>query len=111
MSLLDRGPHLVQVEVAHAGVDAYNDTKITYAEPVEVRCSVQPVRAEEAAGLGVTPDTAYKVLCRSWPGSIRSKVTWRGRTWFQHGETLHHGMSPRTAHDVAVIVALSAEVK
>ena len=110
MSLLDRGPHVVQVETATPGKGIYNERTFTYAAPVVVRCSVQPVRAEEAAVFGVTPDTAYRVRCRSWPGGMYSRVTWQGRTWFQHGETQHHTMSPRTAHDAALIVAQAAEV-
>jgi hypothetical protein len=111
VSLLDRARHWVLVEPAVVSVGAYNEQVVSYGAAVRVPCAVQPLRAEEAVGLGVTADTAYKVIARDWPGSLHSRVTWLGRTWFQHGETLHHTMSPRTQHDVAIIEAADAEVR
>jgi len=111
MSLLDRARHWVLVESAVSGVGEYGEDTVTYGPAVSVACAVQPVRAEEANGLGVQADTAYKVIARDWPGGIHSRVTWLGRTWFQHGETLRHSMSARTQHDVAIIEAASAGVR
>jgi hypothetical protein len=111
MSLLDRATHWVSVETAVRSTGEYGEDKVSYAAPVQVGCFVQPVRAEEANGLGVQADTAYKVIARDWPGGIHSRITWLGRTWFQHGETLHHTMSARTRHDVAIIEAADAEVR
>ncbi len=111
MSLLINARHWVLVEPAVAGVGFYKEPTVTYGPAVSVSCAVQPLRAEEAVGLGVTADTAYKVIAKDWPGSLHSRVTWLGRTWFQHGETLHHTMSPRTQHDVAIIEAADAEVR
>lgn len=111
MSLLSNARHWVSVEPAIAGAGKYGEQTVTYGAAVSVACAVQPLRAEEAVGLGVTVDTAYKILAKSWPGSVHSRVTWLGRTWFQHGETLHHTMSPRTQHDVVIIEAADAEVR
>jgi hypothetical protein len=111
MSLLSNARHWVSVEPALSGKGAYGEQTVTYGPAVAVSCSVQPIRAEEAVGLGVQADTAYKVIARDWPGSLHSRVTWLGRTWFQHGETLHHTMSPRTQHDVVIIEAADAEVR
>jgi hypothetical protein len=110
VSLLD-GRHTVRLEVAKPQRNAYNGTDVRYAAPVRVVCSVQPLRAEEASALGVTPDTAYRVIARKWLGGPYSRVTFNGRPFFQHGETLHHTMSPRTAHDTAVILAQTAKVQ
>lgn len=111
MTLLDRARHWVSVETATSTVGAYGEDTVTYGPALPVQCAVQPVRAEEANGLGVQADTAYKVIARDWPGGIHSRVTWLGRTWFQHGETLRHTMSARTQHDVAIIEAADAEVR
>jgi len=106
MSLLDRGPHTVLVELAQPG-DAW--TKQTYAPPVSMRCKITPLRAEDAAALGL--DTALRVTARAWPGGPRSRITWQGRYWYQRGETLSHTTSPRTRHDTATLVSNAAEVK
>ncbi len=113
MSLLDRGPHTVTLRLAVPVKGAYNETIRTYPDPLITvgGCSVQPLRAEEVTSLGLQVDTAYRVICRYWPGGPDSKVEWDGRTWFQYGETLHATTGRRTRHDKAVIVAQSAEVK
>ena len=89
----------------------YNGRDVTYARPVSVRCSVQPLSTDEATALGVTINTACTVIARSWPGGPYSRVTWQGRQWYQHGETAQHRMSPRTAHDRAVVLAQTAVVR
>lgn len=109
--LLDNPPHSVSVALAVTTLDKYNGDAITYPSSITVRCAVQPLSADEAAGLGVSPSTSYRVIARSWPGGMLSRVIWDGRTFFQRGETLHRSMSPRTKHDYAVLVSNVAEVK
>lgn len=113
MSLLDRGPHTLQVWLATKSSDAYGGTTKTYpGPPVTVAgAMVQPLTAAEAYNLGVQADTAYKVICRNWPGGPYTKAVWNGRTLFQRGEATEHSVGRRTRHYSAILVANSAEVK
>lgn len=109
MSLLD-GRQVAKVEVATLVPNAYNGGDITYASPVSVRCSVQPLSSDEATALGIQIDTAYTVFARRWPGGPYSRVTWDGRQWFQHGEAARRRMGRATQHDRAIILAQTAPV-
>ena len=111
MSLLT-GKHTVTVTPKVKTRDQYGDWALTPGVPVQVRCSVQPVGAEEAEALGVQASTTNRVIGRGiWPGGVHSTVLWGGRSWDQHGEVRQYSMSPRTAHYDLIITARSAEVK
>lgn len=114
MSLLDSGPHVLDVWLAVESTDMnYGGTTKSYPGPaVSVTgAMVQPVTAADAYNLGVQADTTYKVICRNWPGGPYSKAVWQGRTLFQRGETTVHSVGRRTPHHSAVLVANSAEAK
>ena len=113
MSLLDRGPHTLSVQRMTTATDPVygGTTKLPDGPPVTVSgAMVQPLSAAEASDLGVRADTSFRVLCRTWPGGIYSRVTWSGRDLFQRGETTSYTVGRRTRHDTAVLVANSAEV-
>lgn len=112
MSLLDRGPHTVTVQPKTAVPDRLGGNKyVNSGAPVDVRCSVQPLSAEELKTLGLEAVTTYRVLCRSWPGGIHSEVNWNGRPFSQHGEATVYSTGRRTAHTSVVIKAVDAEVR
>jgi hypothetical protein len=115
VSLLDQGPHTLLVQLVRSVTDAYGGSrKVDDGPPLTVTgAMVQPLTAAEATGLGVRPDTSYRVICRSWPGGIHSKVRWvdQSRDLFQRGETTLHTVGRRTQHHSAVLVANNAEVK
>jgi hypothetical protein len=121
MSLLDRGPHTVQVEPrTRAGVDRANNPTYGYGPPITVQgVSVQPTSSTGARGgrdAGAQPDEApvtllMKVIGRGpWPGGRFSRVTYRGRAFDQIGEALVRTTGRRTHHFVATIRARTGEV-
>lgn len=109
MSLLDRGPHTVTVVPQIVVQDRYGETTAD-GTPVPVRCSVQPMSADETSAAGLQVETAYRVIARDWPGGPYSRVEWDGRVWDQQGEPKRYGMSERTRHVDVVITARGAEV-
>lgn len=114
VSLLDRGPHTLDVWLAEETPDPVygGTTKSWPGLPIRVDgAMVQPVTAAEATSLGIRPDTSYKVICRTWPGGMWSKVNWSGRTVYQRGETRIHSVGRRTRHHSAVLVTDVTEVK
>lgn len=115
MSLLDRGPHTLIVQRVKDQPDPVygGSTRVNDGPPVTVTgAMVQPLSSSESTDLGVRADTSYRVICRSWPGGIYSRVTWvdEGRPLFQRGEKTVYTVGRRTRHDTAVLVANSAEV-
>lgn len=114
MSLLDRGPHTLLVQLMKADPnDRYGGSKkVADGAPVTVTgAMVQPLTTTEAYELGVRADSSWKVICRSWPGGPYSEATWNGRKLFQRGETREHSSGRTTQHHSAVLVATTAEVK
>lgn len=99
MSLLDRGPDVVQVWPEVAGVDDDgNPMRVPAANPVTLWMRVQPVSAEEAATLGQGTSTIYRATGRDFPGGAFARVAWDGRDWDVLGEPLRYNGSPRTRH-------------
>lgn len=111
MSLLDRGPHTVLVQVRRQeGTDRYNAPNyVDDGTPVPISGSMQPLTADETYSLGIEANTAYKFLCRTWPGGIHSSATWNGRPFQQVGEARVHSTGRRTGHVTVVLQAESAE--
>lgn len=121
MSLLDRGPHSVQVEPrVRTSVDRTNNPTYGYGPPVEVRgLSVQPTSSTGARGGrdgAADPEAApvtllMKVIGRGpWPGGPYSRVTFEGRRFDQIGEALVRSTGRRTHHFVVTIRARTGEV-
>lgn len=108
MSLLSQPPHTVVVQPFTRVDGRYGDAWEPAGDPVEVRCAVQPISAEEIERLGVQADTTMRILCREWPFGPHSLVTYNGREFEQVGEARQYRMSRRTAHDDVVIRAVGA---
>lgn len=111
MSLLDRPRHSVTVFPQVTGDDGYGGILLSEGAPVVVPCNVQPVSVDELEALGgVQARTVYRVVARSWPGGIHSRIRWMGDDFDQVGEAQRFMMSPRTSHFKVFIRARSAEV-
>lgn len=117
MSLLDNGPHQVEVISREVVEDKLGRT-VKDSTPVVVRgVAVQPVTADEATAFGVQAQSSYRVIGRgNWPGGLHSKVRVlvgpeAGRLFDQSGEARVYGMSRRTAHFDVLITARGAAVK
>jgi hypothetical protein len=110
VSLLDRGPHTLTVTPRTRTKDALGAAVWTPSTPVEARGAMQPVSATESTELGLTTETVYRFLGRTWPGDVHAEVSWNGRPFEQVGEAKVHGMSPRTAHVEVILKARGAAV-
>ena len=106
MSLLTRPRHTVMVQRRALVQDEEGVEDLApVGTPIEVRCNVKPLTAEEREAYGVTAQETSRITARNWPGDHLSLVAYDGRDWDQHGEPQRHRMSPRTAHDVVIITA------
>lgn len=111
MSLLDFPPHVVLVQPYKRADGRYGDTWVADGGPVQVAGALQPQSAEEAgsASLGLSADTTWLFLCRSWPYGPHARVTHDGREFEQVGEARRYRMSARTSHDDVVLRAVGAD--
>lgn len=106
MSLLDRGPDVVQVWPEVAGTDDDgNPVRVPAATPVTLHMLVQPVSAEESAALGQGVTTIYRAIGRTFPGGAFARVAWDGRDWDVLGEPKRYNASPRTRHVAVLLMA------
>lgn len=106
MSLLDHGPDEVdiypQVETTD---DRGNVIHVPAAEPVTVRCRVQPVSSADVAVAGEQVTTVYRLITRDAPLGPWARVEWNGREWDLAGEPLRSNGSPTTRHVTALLRA------
>lgn len=117
MSLLDDGPHEVQVIPRLAVDDGYGSTKFIDQPPVRVRGSCQPQSATEQELLGLQGQVTYQFITRGpWPWDMVSHVIWEGpnaewpgRKWDQEGEAKIYGMGRRTQHVDVTLRARTAK--
>ena len=116
VSILDRGPHVVEVTTKVKSEGSLG-TEYKSGPPVVVRnVAVQPVSAEESQELGITARTTYRIIGRGeWPGGVMSTVKiLTGPTsgvFDQHGVARYYGMSGRTAHYDVFIIQRGTEAK
>lgn len=116
MSIIDRGPHTVEV-TPKVKTSGSLGTEYKNGPPVIVRrVAVQPISAEESQELGIVAHTSYRIIGRGkWPGGALSKVRVvvgpTNATFDQHGDARIYGMSKRTAHFDVTIVQNGTEAK
>jgi hypothetical protein len=109
VSLLDNGPHVIEVwpMVWHDDIDGYGTGGYKPADdPVKVEgCSVQPVSSSERAELGQGVNTLVRAIVRKAPAGPWAKVRHAGRMWSVVGEPAIYDGSPATAHVDVVLKA------
>lgn len=109
LSLLDRGPHTLDVYPETTRTDDLgNVTAVPSAAPVRILAAVQPVTSDELSAAGQDLLTTYRVICRDAPLGAWARIRWvdGGGTWWDViGQPRRYGMSPRTGHIDAIIRA------
>lgn len=113
MSLLDRGPHEVLVQLRRRDRDDLNaPIWVNDGAPISVKGSMQPLESDDRIELGLTVEDAWKFITRSWPGDVHCHVTWQGATYDQKGNARPRSTgSRRTRHVVVRLVAQSTKVR
>lgn len=108
MSLLDRPPHKVEVQLMEAGSnDRGMPHDVPVGERIVVGCMVQPVRewatAEEHSQYGLQLLDLRRLFARTWPGDHRSLIYYEGIEYETVGDVQEHHVSPRTRHFAVVL--------
>jgi hypothetical protein len=102
MSLLDRTPHTVQVQLRAIVEDTLRGKSLPLSDvgsPISVGCTVQPLSSTDLLVLGGNVgETQRNIISRTWPGDTNSVVYFDGFQWDTIGDPQHHHMSPATAH-------------
>lgn len=86
MSLLDRGPDVVQVQPYLLARDADGNPVLVGGAWVFVYCRVHPSTTDEVQALGDVSLTDRRITARYWPSDGNGVVWWDGRTWDIVGE-------------------------
>lgn len=99
MSLLDNGPHLIEVYPQQMVTDSQGNTvPVPSDTSVQMRCQVQPVTSNEVDAGGYQVATVYRVIGRSGPLGPWAKVVWMDREWDIIGEPRHYTNGRKTQH-------------
>lgn len=111
MSLLDSPPHVVTVQPYARTPGRYGDEWAPAGEPVQVAGALQPSVSEEegAESTGLTTDTRWLFITRSWPYGPHTRVTHEGQEYEQVGQARRYRMSTRTQHDDVVLRTVGAD--
>lgn len=106
MSLLDRGTEtaLIWPQTTTTDRDG-NPIHVPAAEPVQVRCRVQPVSSRDVIAAGQQTATRYRMSARNAPLGPWARVRWRDRDWDVDGAPMYQRGSRRTRHVVAILRA------
>lgn len=106
MSLLDRGTEtaLIWPQATTTDRDG-NPIHVPAAEPVQVRCRVQPVSSRDVIAAGQQTTARYRMSARNAPLGPWARVRWRDRDWDVEGEPMYQRGSRRTRHVVAILRA------
>jgi hypothetical protein len=106
VSLLDRGPHLLDIYPETTTTDDLGNVVVGPAPtPVRVRMAVQPITSDEVDVVGQQTTTTYRAIARTAPLGAWALVRWIDQDMWCDvvGEPRLYGMSPRTAHVDAVL--------
>ena len=71
--------------------------------PVIIPGTYHPLSAEEILVWGTSTRETGKFFCRSWPGDIHSRITFRGAQWDQVAPAEISDIGQNTKHVVVVL--------
>lgn len=103
MSLLDRNPHIVELQARKTVRNERGERVMVADGPrIPIRCAVQPVRewstSEENMTNGIQVLDLRRVFAREWPGDVHALMYFEGGEYEMVGAPQHNKMSPRTTH-------------
>lgn len=105
-------PHTVQVTTKKRTEDAAGAAEVTDDKTYSIRCRIRQISSDEIDANGNRSiRTIFKLYAASWPGGVKSTVTWNGRRLVQEGETHVRSSGYFPADDIVTLRALDTEFK
>lgn len=103
MSLLNRPPHIIQVQNRTVGRTAEGARDWVKNGPrINVGCHYEPVRdwssAEEQTGAGLQVVDLLLIYAKTWPGDVHSHVYINGQKYETSGAPQHFPTGRKTRH-------------